>query len=297
MNNFPPILNMSVPSAKTYISNYYRNKKNTFINISVTGEICGLNCEHCKGRLLESMKPVHSPDKLKELGNVLHEMGCKGVLISGGASADGLVPINKYFDAIHYLKRKGLQVIVHTGLVNKETAEKLKKVGVDQVLIDIIGDENTIKKVYHLDRTPEDYEKSLKILKNVGHKMAPHIVIGLHYGKIVGEYNALQIISRQKPDVIVLVVLSPLHGTPMHGVKTPSPKEIAKIAAIARIINPNTKITFGCASPSGPQKVDTEKLLIKAGINSIAYPTDEAIDYAHDLGLKSNFREECCSLL
>jgi len=83
----------------------------------------------------------------------------------------------------------------------------------------------------------------------------------------------------------------------MHGVKTPSPEEIAKIAAIARIVNPNTKINFGCASPSGPEKIETEKLLIKAGINSMAYPTDEAIDYAHDLGLKSSFREECCSLL
>jgi len=142
--NFPSVLNISVPSTKTYISDHYRNKKNTFLNISISGEICGMNCEHCKGRLLESMIPAQNPEKLKELGDALVEKGCEGVLISGGASSDGMVPLGEYTDAIQYFKQKGLQVIVHTGLVNKETAEKLKEAGVDQVLIDIIGDEKTM---------------------------------------------------------------------------------------------------------------------------------------------------------
>ncbi len=295
--SFPSVLNISVPSAKTYISDHYKNKKNTFLNISITGEICGLNCEHCKGRMLESMIPAQNPERLKELGDKLVEKSCQGVLISGGASTDGMVPIDEYIDAIQYLKEKGLQVIVHTGLVNEEIAKKLKEVGVDQVLIDIIGDESTIKEVYHLNKTPDDYQKSLEILKNADIEMAPHIVIGLHSGEIVGEYNALRIISEKNPEVIVLVVISPLYGTPMHGVKTPSPEEVAKIAAITRIVNPGTKITFGCARPSGPDKIVMERMLIKGGVNSIAYPTDEAINYAHSLGLKTNFKEECCSLL
>ncbi|MEE9151123.1 MAG: radical SAM protein [Thermoplasmata archaeon] len=295
--NFPQVLNISVPSAKTYITDHYQNKKDLFVNISITGDKCALSCEHCQGKLLESMIPAQNPEKLKELGDVLVEKGCEGVLISGGASINGMVPLDEYIDAIHHLKRKGLQVIVHTGLVNEVTAEKLKEAGADQVLIDIIGDEKTTREVYHLNKTPDDFQKSLKILKNAGLEIAPHIVIGLHFGEVVGEYNALRLISEVNPEVIVMVVLSPLYGTPMHGVKTPSPEEIARIAAIARIINPKTKITFGCARPSGPQKIDTEKLLIKAGVNSIAYPTDETIDYAHNLGLRTNFKEECCSLL
>lgn len=243
------------------------------------------------------MIPAKTPLELKEVGESLVEKGCHGVLVSGGAMSDGMVSLDNYIDSIRYLKEIGLQVIVHTGLVNQTIASKLKEVGVDQVLIDIIGDKETIKDVYHLDKTPEDFEKSLRILKGVGLEIAPHIVIGLNYGKISGEYNALHLISEVSPEVIVLVVISPMHGTPMHGLKTPSPDNIARIAAIARIINPNTKVTSGCARPPGPQKIETEKLLIKAGVNSMAYPTDEAVDYAHNLGLKTIFKEECCSLL
>ncbi|UCE73739.1 MAG: radical SAM protein [Methanomassiliicoccales archaeon] len=295
--NFPHALNISVPSAKTYITDHYRNKRDVFVNISVTGDKCALNCEHCKGRLLESMIPAQNPSKLKEIGDALIEKGCKGILISGGALADGMVPLDDYIESIWYLKQRGFKVIVHTGLVNEDIARKLKAVDVDQVLIDIIGDKETINKVYHLDKAPEDFEKSLEILKGAGLEIAPHIIIGLDFGRITGEYNALRMTSEFKPEVIVLVILSPMYGTPMYGVKTPSPEDVAKIAAIARIINPRTRITLGCARPSGPLKIETEKQLIKAGVNSIAYPADEAIDYAHGLGLKTNFKEECCSLL
>jgi uncharacterized radical SAM superfamily protein len=295
--NFPPILNASVPSAKTYVTDHYQNKRDIFVNISITGSMCQLNCEHCKTKLLESMIPAENPESLKEIGDTLIAKGCRGVLISGGAQTDGTVALNPYMDSISHLKQKGLQVIVHTGLVNEDTAKKLKEVGVDQVLIDIIGHEETIKEVYHLTRTPKDYEESLRILKEHEIEIAPHIVIGLHFGRILGEYNALRMISENHPDVIVLVALSPIYGTPMHGIETPPPEEIARIVSIARVANPKTKITFGCARPPGPQKAETEKLLIKAGVNSIAYPSDEAIDYAHSLGLKTVFKEACCSLL
>jgi uncharacterized radical SAM superfamily protein len=134
-------------------------------------------------------------------------------------------------------------------------------------------------------------------LKDAGLEIAPHIVIGINFGKITGEYNALRMISEVNPEVIVLVALSPMYDTPMYGVEPPSSEEIVKISTIARIVNPKTKLTFGCARPPGPQKVKLEKMLLKSGINSIAYPSDEAIDYAESLGLKPKFREECCSLL
>ncbi len=296
-NNFQSTLNISVPSAKTYITDHYQNKRNLFVNISVTGNTCELNCEHCKRKLLQSMIPAKTPLELKKVGESLVKKGCRGVLVSGGARSNGMVSLYDYIDSIGYLKSIGLQVIVHTGLVDRNIANKLKEAGVDQVLIDIIGDKNTISEVYHLDKTPDDFKKSLRILKEVGLEIAPHIVIGLNYGKITGEFNALRLISEVNPEVIVLVVISPMLGTPMQGLKTPSSETIARITAIARIINPKTKLTSGCARPPKPQRIETEKLLIKAGVNSIAYPTDEAIDYAHSLGLETVFKEACCSLL
>jgi uncharacterized radical SAM superfamily protein len=297
IKNFEPNLHVSVPSAKTYITDHYRNKRDRFVNISLTGKICALNCEHCKRKLLSSMVPAEDPDKLKVVGDVLIEKGCTGVLLSGGASSSGMVPLDGFFDSIRYLKERGLQVIVHTGLVDKDTAFKLKQANVDQVLLDILGDEETISKVYHMDRTTKDFEDSLRFLKNADLEIAPHIVIGINFGKITGEYNALRMISEADPEVIVLVALSPMYETPMYGVEPPSSEEIAKISAITRLVNPKTKITFGCARPAGPNTKNLEKMLIKSGVNSIAYPSDEAIDYAESIGLKPEFKEECCSLL
>jgi len=295
--NFESNLHISVPSAKTYITDHYKNKRDRFVNISLTGEKCALNCEHCKTKLLSTMVPAQDPEKLKEIGDSLIKKGCTGVLLSGGASASGMVPLDGFFDAMGYLKERGLQVIVHTGLVDEATVLKLKQAGVDQVLLDIMGDKETIKKVYHMDKTPKDFEDSLRYLKNADLEIAPHIVIGINFGKIVGEYNALRMISEVNPEVIVLVALSPMYETPMYGVEPPSSEEIVRISAIARIVNPKNKITFGCARPPGPDKIDLEKMLIRSGVNSIAYPSDGAIDYAESLGLKPEFKEECCSLL
>ncbi len=295
--NFKPILTVSAPSAKTYITDHYKNKKNRFVNISLTGNNCELNCEHCKRQLLSSMISAKTPEKLKEIGETLMQKGCTGILLSGGATIAGEVPFEGFFEAISYLKSKGLQVIVHTGLVNEKIANKLKEVNVDQALIDIIGDNETIQNVYHLNKTPEDFKKSLLFLKNAGLNIAPHIVIGLNFGKITGEFNAIRMISEIGPDIIVLVILSPIYNTPMNGVPLPTPEEIARIAAITRIKNPNIPITLGCIRPAGINKFETEILMIMSGINSITYAMDETIEFAESMGLEINYNETCCSLL
>ncbi len=294
--NFPPILNIAAPSPKTYITDHYSNRPNRFVNISITGTSCSLNCEHCKGQLLGSMLPAKTSSKLKELGDKLIKKGCSGVLISGGSDHTGHVPLNDHFEGIKYLKDMGLKVIVHTGLVEEETAKMLKAAGVDQVLLDVIGSRETIEKVYHLDAGPDAFKRSLQVLKEHGLAIAPHIVIGLHFGKIMGEYDALRLVTESEPDVIVLVIISSALSTGMEDVEPPAPDEIARLGAVARILNPKTKITFGCASPPQTRK-KTEELIIKAGVNTITYPLDETIDLAHSLGLRTDFKEVCCSLV
>jgi len=294
--NFPPMLHVAAPSPKRYIMSHYQNRPNRFVNISVTGTACALNCDHCNKQLLRDMIPAKTSEDLMKLGDSLIEKGCEGVLISGGADKDGQVPLMDQAEGIKYLKGLGLKVIVHTGIVDEETAKMLKEAGVDQVLLDIIGAEQTMKDVYHLDSKPAVFEQTLGMLKEMGLSIAPHIVIGLHYGKIVGDYEALRMVSSVDPDIIVLVVLSPMNETTMEGVEPPPPEEIARLGAIARILNPNTKLTFGCASPPKTRMI-TEELLIRAGINTITYPMDETIDLAHGLGLKTDFKEICCSLI
>jgi hypothetical protein len=74
--------------------------------------------------------------------------------------------------------------------------------------MDVIGDDDTIREVYHLKKHVEDYEETLRMLKEMGHRLAPHIIIGHHFGVIKGEWRALEVVTRVGVDTIVLVILS-----------------------------------------------------------------------------------------
>jgi uncharacterized radical SAM superfamily protein len=217
------------------------------------------------------------------------------MLISGGVDRDGAVPLKRYLSALAQLKAHGLQIIVHTGLLDLETAQGLKATGVDQVLFDVIGDRETIRQVLHLDRTPDDYARTLEMLRALQIPVAPHVIAGLHFGQLRGELHALDMIHRFGADVVVLVVLRPLSHTPMADLKSVTPESVGRLAAVARILMPSTPLTLGCARP--PQtKVEVERRALLAGVNAIAYPAPETVHLAADLGLDTAFVECCCTL-
>ncbi|MGB9792383.1 MAG: radical SAM protein [Thermacetogeniaceae bacterium] len=286
----------SAPGAKHYHNRFFRNRRSSFVNLSVTGNACACRCAHCGGKLLETMIPTPTPEEMCRLVDRLAKRGCRGILVSGGSDASGEVPLLPFAGAIRYAKERGLRVLVHTGLVRRETAVALREAGVDQVLLDVIGDENTIREVYHLDRSAEDYLEAMLTCREIGLEIAPHVVIGLHYGRLLGEMNALEMISRAEPQAVVLVVLTPMKGTEMAGVESPPVEEAARVIAAARLMNPGIPIALGCARPSGRYKQQVEKLALDCGVNAIAYPDEATVSYALARGLQTVFSEECCSI-
>ncbi|HHW07195.1 MAG TPA: radical SAM protein [Clostridia bacterium] len=291
-----PKVVFAVPGPKRYEGRYYTNREDAFVQISVTGTACALKCAHCNSHLLKSMLPVESELDLISLGQRLLEVGTKGVLISGGADSHGRVPLKDFLSGIEYLKQIGLKVIVHSGLIDPETAAGLKKAGVDQVLLDVIGDERTIREVYHLAKTPEDYRRSLYVLREVGLPVVPHIVAGLYFGNWEGELDALAAVTSCRPEAVVIVVLNPLPGTEMAGVVPPFPEAVGKLVAAARVANPTIPLMFGCAVPPRPAKDLYQEAALMAGVNGVAYPTDTIVEKAQQLGLDTWFSELCCSL-
>jgi hypothetical protein len=75
----------------------------------------------------------------------------------------------------------------------------------------------------------------------------------------------------------------------------PSPEDIATVLANARLLLPKTPIVLGCMRPTGKHRVKTDTLAIKAGVNAIAFPEEEAIKLAESMGLKMAFSHKCCS--
>jgi len=295
--HFGDELTFSAPGVVSYHAHEIPSQRNRFAAISVTGKQCDLQCGHCRGKLLDSMVPAETPDVLLQVTDRLRSEGSLGVLISGGADKHGEVPLQRFIPTIARIKQKApdFRVIVHTGLLQEETAVGLKHAGVDQILIDVIGDNDTIREVYHLNKRVEDYEKTLVMLKDMGHRLAPHIVIGHHMGEIRGEWRALEMISRVGVETVVLVIFKPIASTGK--VTLPHPEDVSRIAAAARIMNPRTPIRMGCIRPAHPSKGEMERGCINSGVNTVAYPLQGTIDYAREIGLKTSFVQMCCSLI
>ena len=292
-------LTFSLPGTVSYHDNTLPLQKNRFAAISVTGSHCDLRCGHCNGKLLESMVPAENPQTFLQVADRLRLNGAHGILVSGGADRNGAVPLKKFIPSIRELKERApeFKVIAHTGLIRREAAEELKEAGVDQILIDVIGDDDTIREVYHLNKRVEDYEETLWMLKEVGHRLAPHIIIGHHFGELRGERRALEMVTRVGVETIVLVIFKTLNAPEKNHFKAPKPEETSKISAMARILNPDIPIRLGCIRPAHPWKATMEKGFIDSGVNTIAYPLQGTIDYAREMGLETKFIEMCCSLV
>ncbi len=275
---------------------HYMKDHGRYPTISITGKACALNCDHCQGHILSSMIPATSPGELVETCQRLDLEGNIGVLISGGSLPDGTLPWGPFIGAVREVKDStSLKITIHTGFIDGPTARRLDEAGVDEFLIDVIGSEDTMSVVYHLPATIKEMEDSLEALEATGKPVVPHIVVGLHYGELKGEVEALEMVARHKPYALVIVVLRPIPNSPMGHVEPPDPETVARFIVLARFRLPDVPLALSCARPPGRYRKRLDLLAVEAGINRIAMPAEEALDRAREMGLEVEFYRTCCS--
>ncbi len=263
--------------------------------ITITGNECALNCDHCQGKILASMLRTSTPEKLVDQCLELAAKGNHGVLISGGCDSAGCLPWAKFIPAIEAIKQQtNLFVSIHSGLIHEQEAIDLKQAGVDQALIDVVGDDETFKKMYHVPFGIRRIQEAMVALQNAGLPMIPHIVCGLNYGCMKGEKQAVERIAGFEVEQLVIVSLMSIPGTSVRHVVSPSSEEVADLIVQARIKMPNTLISLGCARQRGNYRL--ESLAIDAGINRMALPSDEAVARARSYGLEIYYQKTCCSV-
>jgi uncharacterized radical SAM superfamily protein len=242
------------------------------------------------------MLKATDPDDLAGRCKAFAKNGAHGVLLTGGADPHGQLPWKRYLPAIDRISAEtNLFLSAHTGFPNYQTCLKLKEAGVKQGLVDVMGDHETARSVYHLKGLKPVLE-ALSGIRKSGLQLAPHIVAGLFHGKMKAEQNALKIIRSHAPHVLVIVVLTPLKGTPMADATTPSPLEIARLIAQARLLMPQVPISLGCERPRNREGWEMERLAIHAGVNRIAVWSHRALSEARRLGLAVRLQRTCCSL-
>lgn len=265
-----------------------------FTPISLTGKSCSLQCKHCNTYYLDHMLDG-SPGKLFSQANQLANIGAKGILLSGGSAPDGSVPTYDHADVIKKIKHEtNLKISAHTGIVNYEQAQALSSY-LDMALVDVIGDDETIHDILGLDAGTQDYENSLKELSAAGIPIAPHVIVGLHNGKLKGEFKALEMVKKFNPEVVVIVVFIPTKGTALEKTAPPKLEDVVKVITTAREMF-DVPLSLSCVRPGGRYRSMLDRYAILSGIDRIAVPSRSAYTTASELGLDIvEVPEKCCS--
>ncbi len=273
----------------------YNGLRGAYPGVSITGSRCSLMCDHCKASILASMPAASSTDALVDLCRHFAAKGSFGVLISGGSDEEGRLPWRAFIPAIREIKNEtDLYVSIHSGLLDPDTAVALKEAGVDQALLDIIGDDATYQSVCHVHFGISRIVSTLEALNQAQLPVIPHVICGLNRGQMGSETEALEIISRFHIEQLVMVSLMAIKGTPFEKVVTPRAREVADIIVKARHLMPKVRMSLGCARTRGDEEV--EFLALEAGVNRMALPSDAVIERATELGLAIRYQRTCCSV-
>ncbi|MBS0232230.1 MAG: radical SAM protein [Proteobacteria bacterium] len=292
-------IRFSTPTFKSYATDDVKGcSKNSFPAFSVTGSACALDCDHCQAKILEPMIAATTPEMLdQKVRDLVLLQGLRGFLLSGGSNRRNEIKYERYYAVLERLKHDfpHLKIAIHSALLDERRAKLMESAGVDTAMMDVIGAEETIRDVYHLDRPVADFEKTLAALCSTQMKVVPHIVIGLHYGQILGEQTALDICARHEIESLVLVVLMPFFARAGKFV-TPDAHAVGRIFLEARQRLREKQVLLGCARPAGMHRRIVDAYAVMAGLDGIAFPAEGAVQVCKALG-RTYFQEHaCCSI-
>ncbi|MEZ5926706.1 MAG: radical SAM protein [Hyphomicrobiaceae bacterium] len=292
-------IRFSTPTFREYATSELKGcAKNSFPAFSVTGSACALDCDHCRTKILEPMIPATTPEMLeRKVRDLVLLQDLQGFLLSGGSNRRNEIKYERYLPVVERLKRDfpHLRIAIHSALTDRRRAQAIADAGIDTAMLDIIGHRDTIRDVYHLERTVGDFERSLESLCETRLEVVPHIVIGLHYGRILGEAAALDICARHGIKALVLVVIMPFYAAP-GTFATPDPADVGRIFLEARRRLPGKPVNLGCARPAGLHKRATDAYAIMAGLDGIAYPADGAVALCEAIGRPFEQAHACCAI-
>jgi hypothetical protein len=292
-------IRFSTPTFKSYSSCELDGcGKNSFPAFSVTAGGCALDCDHCQAKILEPMIPATHPEMLeRKVRELIASQDLGGFLLSGGSNRRNEIRYERYYPAVERLKREfpHLKIAIHSALLDEARARSMEAAGVDTAMMDVIGSNETIRDVYHLDRPVEDFEATLAALCATRMEVVPHIVIGLHYGRVLGEPRALDIVARHRVHSLVLVVVMPFYARP-GTFRTPDVHEVGRMLLEARRRIPDREVLLGCARPPGLHRRVTDAYAVMAGLDGIAFPAEGTLAVADVIGRPALQEHACCSM-
>lgn len=229
---------------------------------------------------------MEGSDDLYRRSSQYQKQGYVGILISGGSDSDGRVPVEEYLNCIKKIKRDtDLKINLHTGMQIGGIEADIKDSGVDVVSYDIIGSDDTIKHVHGINISTNDLIENYNSMLSHGIKVIPHITVGIHGGRLKGEFHALDLISDSK--IIVINSLIPSKGFG----RRVSSEDILSVVKYA--LNEHAMdVVLGCMRERGRHEMEIEA--IEKGVSGIVMPSKRTVGLSK--GRDISWKDGCCAV-
>ena len=252
-------------------------------SISITGRKCWLMCSYCWGRYLGGMIHVEKPEELYSIASKLYMEKAYGMLISGGFTRKGYLPVEPYIPIISSIKKEyGLILSIHPGLVERDLMIALRDAGVDIVDYELVLDSYILRILKHLEISVEDHIRHFKEMIEYG---PPHVIPHIPLGFTRDDqwvYEAIELLKEYDPEIIVFLV------------NMGSTRDI--IDRVVRVLEKarsklSGEISLGCMRPFNLKKELDRIVIERELVDRIVNPLREHIRY---YGLR--VVETCCSV-
>ncbi|RUM46672.1 MAG: biotin synthase [Hyperthermus sp.] len=259
-----------------------------FRAISITGGYCELNCSHCNARYIRSMIPAIGK-RLPQVLKNLHRKGVRGVLLSGGWTRDGRLPVEKHLAELTSIKKElGMVFNVHLGLEDRrEVLEQAREV------FDIIDFEFTLSPwlanvVRGLRQPVSQYVKVLDSMIDVGLDVVPHIFLWHPHQSLDLLKKEIEILRDRGLDKVNLLVYIPPSGHIELKVAQLLPRLLETVRTMW-----DKEIYIGCMRPPEARKTLDPYAISQGLVERIANPTVSAVRRYRD---RLVFYDACCSI-
>lgn len=263
--------------------------KRLFRVLSVTGGYCELNCSHCSGKYIKSMTPAPLP-VLPRIVSKLAQQGVKGLLLSGGWTREGYLPltINALEELIKLRRQYSLVLNVHLGLETRRDVLSLAREAFDVIDFEFTLNKWLVTIVRGLPYGPKRYVEALDAMLEEGLNVIPHVFLWLPGRPIDELREELKLLSDRGLDTVNLLVYIPPEGD----IDEATAQTLAPTLRMVRGMW-SGRIYLGCMRPRSAKKF-LDSLAVREGlVERIANPSIATVrEYCSLL----EFYDACCSI-
>jgi len=271
-----------------------------FPSISMSGNTCKLSCKHCNHTYLNDMENIKNNNDLVVKCKQFVDNNFVGFLLSGGCDENGrMLNLRKLLPGIEKIKNEtDLVIKLHAGIVDKELAEDIVSSGVDIASVEVVGANESIKEIFNFNASTDSYKKTLQHLDDAGMPfIVPHICIGLHKGKLLGEYNAIKIIEEScDPSVLVMIVFRPTKNTVLEKCDSANINDISSVITETKKTFKKKDISLGCIRPRNKFRNEIELAALESGVSRMEIPSKKTLNTAKSKGYEIKRISACCAL-